>query len=30
MLHLALGIGEGGLVEVMVVGVGRVMKLDEG
>ena len=29
-LHLALGFGEGGVVEVMVVGVGRVMKLDEG
>ena len=30
MLHLALGFGEGGVVEVMVVGVGRVMELDEG
>ena len=30
MLHLALGFGEGGVVEMMVVGVGRVMELDEG
>ena len=30
MLHLALGFGEGGVVEVVVFGVGRVMKLDEG
>ena len=30
MLHLALGFGEGGVVEVMVVGVRRVMELDEG
>ena len=30
MVHLALGFGEGGVVEVMVVGVGRVMELDEG
>ena len=30
MLHLALGFGEGGVVEVMVVGVGRVRELDEG
>ena len=30
MLHLALGFGEGEVVEVMVVGVGRVMELDEG
>ena len=30
MLHLALGFGEGGVVEVMVVWVGRVMELDEG
>ena len=29
-LHLALGFGEGGVVEVMVVWVGRVMELDEG
>ena len=30
MLHLALGFGEGGVVEVVVVGMGRVMELDEG
>ena len=30
MLHLALGFGEGEVVEVMVVGVERVMELDEG
>ena len=30
MFHLALGFGEGGVVEVMVVRVGRVMELDEG
>ena len=30
MVHLALGFGEGEVVEVMVVGVGRVMELDEG
>jgi hypothetical protein len=30
MLRLALGFGEGWVVEVMVVGVGRVMELDEG
>ena len=30
MLHLALGFSEGWVVEVMVVGVGRVMELDEG
>ena len=30
MVHLALGFGEGGVVEVVVFGVGRVMKLDEG
>ena len=30
MLHLALGFGEGGVVEVMVVWVGRVMELDKG
>ena len=30
MVHLALGFGEGGVVEVMVVWVGRVMELDEG
>ena len=30
MLHLALGFGEGGVVEVVVVGVGRVVELDEG
>ena len=30
MFHLALGFGEGGVVEVVVVGVGRVMELDEG
>ena len=27
---MALGFGEGGVLEVMVVGVGRVMELDEG
>ena len=30
MVHLALGFGEGGVVEVVVVGMGRVMELDEG
>ena len=30
MLHLALEFGEGGVVEVMVVGVERVVELDEG
>ena len=30
MLHLALGFGEGGVVEVMVVGVVRVVELDVG
>ena len=29
MLHLALGFGEGGIVEVMVVGVERILELDE-
>ena len=29
MLHLALGFDEGGVVEVMVVGIGRVVELDE-
>ena len=29
MVHLALGFGEGGVVEMMVVGVGRIMELDE-
>ena len=30
MFHLALGFGEGEVVEMVVVGVGRVMELDEG
>ena len=30
LFHLVLGFGEGGVVEMVVVGVGRVMELDEG